>query len=443
MNPTMDHGHGVTADPVAGIFGPWFRMPLFVRIALGLVCGLVLGLALRPMWHDASTSPKLINITDGLAKVSFLIMRALGAIAPPLILLAVVRSLMGTHIKGTAARKLVYLLMLNTIVAIVVGLGVANIIRPGTHVAPVKDAGKPAAVEKHIDPLNDFLNSVPDSLVKPLVENNSIGVIILAISFGMAARKLPAGARESTFNAVSTLFNLVVIVLYWVLELVPLAVFCKVSSLLITGGVDPFKSLAWFVFAVIAALVLQACYYLLRVWWRSWVTPIQLLRGTRDALVMAFSTGSSVATMPLTYDCMTKRVGLNADASSLGVLVGGNFNHDGTALYEAMSALFISQALNVHLSLLQQLIVVVTSMVAAVGAAGIPEAGLVTMTLVFSAVGLPVAQVAMLLPVDWFLDRCRTAINVMGDTSVACLLDGQTQCKPPVEDELALQAATG
>jgi Na+/H+-dicarboxylate symporter len=438
MDATMDHGPEHHSAPPTGILAPWFRIPLFVRIALGLFCGLVLGLSLRPMWHDADTAPKLISLTNGLAKVSFLIMRALGAIAPPLILLAVVRSLMGTHIKGAAAGKLVYLLMLNTIVAIVIGLGVANILRPGTHVSPVKDTSKPTTMEKPIDPLNDFLNSVPDSLVKPLVENNSIGVIILAISFGMAARKLPENARESTFTAVSTVFSLVVIVLYWVLELVPLAVFCKVSSLLITGGVVPFKSLAWFVFAVIGALLLQASYYLFRCWWRSWVTPIQLLRGTRDALVMAFSTGSSVATMPLTYDCMTKRVGLKADSASLGVLVGGNFNHDGTALYEAMSALFISQALNIHLALVQQLIVVVTSMVAAVGAAGIPEAGLVTMTLVFNAVGLPVAQVAMLLPVDWFLDRCRTAINVMGDTSVACLLDGHALAKSSAKEESAL-----
>ncbi len=354
-------------------------------------------------------------------------MRMLGAIAPPLIMLAVIRSLMGTHIKGSAARKLTYLLMLNTTVAIVVGLIVANGLRPGTHVKPVKDDSAASVTPKHMDPLSDFLDSVPDSLVKPLVENNSIGVIILAISFGMAARRLPEGPRASASAAVSTAFNLVVIVLHWVLELVPLAVFCRVAYLLTTGGVDPFKSLAWFVFAVIGALLVQAGYYLLRVWWRSWVSPMQLLGGTRDALVMAFSTGSSVATMPLTYECMTSRVGIKPEAASLGVLVGGNFNHDGTALYEAMSALFVSQALGVHLSLGQQLVVVVTSMVAAVGAAGIPEAGLVTMTLVFNAVGLPVAQVAMLLPVDWFLDRCRTAINVMGDTSVACLLDGSAK----------------
>ena len=111
----------------------------------------------------------------------------------------------------------------------------------------------------------------------------------------------------------------------------------------------------------------------------------------------------------------------------MGALVGSNFNNDGTALYEAMSALFIAQMLGMHLDLAQQLLVVLTSIIASVGAAGIPEAGLVTMTLVFTAVGLPTPFIALLLTVDWFLDRCRTAVNVMGDINVSCLLDGKQQ----------------
>jgi Na+/H+-dicarboxylate symporter len=116
----------------------------------------------------------------------------------------------------------------------------------------------------------------------------------------------------------------------------------------------------------------------------------------------------------------------------LGALVGSNFNNDGTALYEAMSALFIAQVLGINLNLGQQLIVVLTSIFASVGAAGIPEAGLVTMTLVFTAVGLPTEYIAILLTVDWFLDRCRTVVNVMGDMTVSCLLDGQTR-QPSLE----------
>jgi len=184
---------------------------------------------------------------------------------------------------------------------------------------------------------------------------------------------------------------------------------------------------------VILALVLQAGYYLLRIRIGSWVRPVNLVRGTRDALVMAFSTGSSTATMPVTYACLKDRVGLGEQAASMGALVGSNFNNDGTALYEAMAALFIAQSLGQHLTIVQQLIVMLTSIVASVGAAGIPEAGLVTMTLVFEAVGLPREYIGILLTVDWFLDRCRTTINVMGDMNVACLMEGRTRAAKPSE----------
>ena len=142
---------------------------------------------------------------------------------------------------------------------------------------------------------------------------------------------------------------------------------------------------------------------------------------------MAFSTSSSTATMPVTFACLRNNVKLRESSASMGALVGSNFNNDGTALYEAMSALFIAQILDLHLNLSQQFIIAITSIAASVGAAGIPEAGLVTMTMVFSAVELPTEYIAVLLTVDWFLDRCRTVINVMGDITVSCLLDGSTQ----------------
>src|SRR5690606_16993716 len=138
-------------------------------------------------------------------------------------------------------------------------------------------------------------------------------------------------------------------------------------------------------------------------------------RGVRDALVMAFATASSTATLPVTYSCLVRKVKLREASASMGALVGAHFNNDGTALDEAMAALFVAQLIGQDLSLTQQILIVLTSVVASVGAAGIPEAGLVTMTLVFTAVKLPTEYIALLLTVDWFLDRCRTAINVFGD----------------------------
>jgi Na+/H+-dicarboxylate symporter len=197
-------------------------------------------------------------------------------------------------------------------------------------------------------------------------------------------------------------------------------------------GFAPFVSLAAFIVAVLVALLLQACYYLTRVKFGSWVNPLKFLAGGSDAFITAFSTSSSTVTMPITWEVLQAKIGLRESSASLGALVGANFNNDGTALYEAMSALYISQVIGQNLSLGQQLIVVLTSIFASVGAAGIPNAGLVTMTLVFTSVRLPTEYIALLVTVDWFLDRCRTAINVMGDMTVSAVLDGK---KPRSVDE--------
>ena len=241
-------------------------------------------------------------------------------------------------------------------------------------------------------------------------------------------------------QGIGVLFEAVVLVLGWVIKLVPLAVFGIVSQTIALKGFAPFKALGAFVVAVLLALCLQTCFYLVRVRLGSWVKPGQFLAGGQDAFLTAFSTGSSTVTMPVTFRGLLEKVGLRESSASLGALVGSNFNNDGTALYEAMSALFIAQVLGLNLSIDKQFIVVLTSIFASVGAAGIPEAGLVTMTLVFTAVGLPTQYIAILLTVDWFLDRCRTAINVMGDMTVACLLDGK---QPKLEMEPDLEEALG
>jgi Na+/H+-dicarboxylate symporter len=342
-----------------------------------------------------------------------------------LILFAVIRALITANVRGRLAGKLFFLLVLNTVVAILIGLAVANVLRPGRH-------GLLPPGEIHVDtgnPVSQFLDNIPGSVLGPLVNNNVIGVIIIAVAIGIAARKLPPERTASVLHAVNVVFDLIIITLHWIIALVPLAVFGKVVYVVGTQGFEPFKSLAWFIVAVLLGLALQGTYYLLRVQFGCWVRPIDLIRGTRDALVMAFTTASSTATMPVTYENLWKRVGIREESASLGALVGSNFNNDGTALYEAMSALFVAQMMGLNLTLTQQLMVVLTSVVASVGAAGIPEAGLVTMTLVFNAVHLPIGYIALLLPVDWFLDRCRTAINVMGDMNVSCLLDGKTPKK--------------
>jgi Na+/H+-dicarboxylate symporter len=398
----------------SGILSRWNAWPLYWRILLAMVVGAVTGLILGERALVLEIPSKVI-------------LQLLGALAPPLILVAVTHVLMTTEIRGKMALRLAGLLVLNTTVAIIIGLTVANVIKPGAHNTLQVPRVTEGAADQ-INPIDLLVQNVPKSILGPLGDRqNIIGVIVIAVAFGIALRGVKQKSITTVQGLVEVAYQVLLTVLHWIIHLVPIGVFAIVAKVVGTEGFEPFKAMGAFIVAVIVALALQAVWYLVRVRYFSWVRPGDLLRGMRDALVMAFSTGSSTATMPVTYACLKDKVGIREESASMGALVGANFNNDGTALYEAMAALFIAQLIGQDLTFTQQLIIVFTSIIASVGAAGIPEAGLVTMTLVFSAVHLPTQYIGLLLTVDWFLDRCRTTINVLGDVNVSCLLDGRTR----------------
>lgn len=407
--------HSASAHEKPGLIARWQAIPLYLRIVGGCLLGVLVGVLLGPK----------ASMLDGPSR---LVLQLLAALAAPLILVAVVQAIARAELPRGTAPKLLFLLILNTLVAIFIGLMVANVVRPGSWTpaqAPQEDAKK---VERK-DVRELLLDNVPKSLLGPLTDNGKvISVIMLAVASGFALRKLHQHPMAGTaLSLIEFAFEILLVMLHWVIEIIPFAVFGTVASIVGVKGFGDFVRLGGFVVAVLLALCLQFLYYLVRIRFTSWVRPVDAVRGMRDALVMAFSTASSTATMPVTFACLREKVGVRERSASLGALVGANFNNDGTALYEAMAALFIAQTIGQELTLTQQLIVVLTSVVASVGAAGIPEAGLVTMTLVFASVGLPLEYIPILLTVDWFLDRCRTAINVMGDVNVSCVLDGKTR----------------
>ena len=478
------------AADASGPLGWWTRIPLYWRILAGMLLGVALGVLLGER-------------AEVFRPLSHIILQLLGALAPPLILIAVVHVIMTSDIPRSSVAKLAGLLLLNTTVAILIGLSVANLLQPGTWgedsssrptlsgpLEVVDTEGEDTEGEdtegedtegedtegedtegedtegedtegentegentegentegentegentegentegEKAGLFDQLLESVPRSLLGPLGDKqNVIGVIIIAVAFGIAMRSVKTAPLHTLQDFVELAYQTILVVLHWVIELVPIGVLCVVAAVVGTEGFGAFAKLAAFVVAVLLALALQTTWYVLRVQFFSWVSPWKMLWGMRDALVMAFSTDSSTATMPVTYRCLTEEVKVSKNSASLGALVGANFNNDGTALYEAMAALFVAQLLGQHLDLTQQLIVVATSILASVGAAGIPEAGIVTMTLVFTAVGLDVKYIPLLLTVDWFLDRCRTTINVLGDVNVSCILDGRIKPQP-------------
>ncbi len=411
------------------------KFPFFVWIIIGLVLGLLAGIVANLQKGDLS----------GLTVVSGLVLKALQFLATPLILVAVVLSLLRAHISGRSGWKLGWLLMTNTLMAIVIGLVVVNVLRPGDNAS----LGKPTEVEhqrlegkREFNVMEDLVKKlVPKSIGAPFVDNDILAVVIIALGSGFALRAVRRDREHEAGVAtveslLDTGFQVVLKLLHVVFFFVPLAVFCVVAAVVAKDGFGAFAKFAYFVIAVLVALTLQGVFYMTRLRLGSWVRPKRFFRGSLDALTMAFSTASSTATLPVTYRCAVEKIGLRDENARLGTMVGGNLNNDGTALYEAMAALFVAQALGMHLGLGQQLVVVFMAVIASVGAAGIPEAGLVTMMAVFTAVKLPIDYIPLLLTVDWFLDRCRTAMNVMGDLTVASLLDGKTP------DPASLQAAS-
>ncbi|MEI6175273.1 MAG: dicarboxylate/amino acid:cation symporter [Verrucomicrobiota bacterium] len=408
----------------------WQSLPLYVRTLAGMALGALMGV----FWPHAA------EVFKGPSKA---LMGLVQMLAAPVAFFAITHALAGAKIEKGKTPRLIILLVTNTCVAILIGMTVANTLQPGTrrtvtteqqqqvnqektlHAAELEQAGNAAKSTTTADSVGQILDKLPKSLMGPFTDGGSvIGVIVLALLLGLALRQVSPDP-EATVRVLKTFMDAFIMILHWVVQLVPLIVMGVVAEEVATNGFSSFFSLIWLIVAVLLALALQFCYYMIRVRLGSWVRPRDLVKGCRDALAMAFSTASSTATMPVTYECLVANVKVRESSANLGALVGANFNNDGTALYEAMAALFVAQLLGHHLPWDSQLVIVLCAVAASVGAAGIPSAGLITMTLVFTAVGLPLEYSLLLIPIDWFLDRFRTMINVCGDLCVSCVLDGR------------------
>jgi Na+/H+-dicarboxylate symporter len=406
----------------------WQKWPLYLRTLIGMALGASLGLWLGPE-------------AKALAKPGSILMGLVQMLAAPVAFFAIVHALAGAKIEKGKTPHLIRLLITNTIAAIVIGMAVANIIQPGKRNAleaerqqVAEQAGQitdtiQAVQEKArestlTDSIYQILERLPKTVLGPFTDGNVLGVVVLAILLGLALRQVSPDIH-ATATTVKVFMDAFITILHWVVQLVPFIVMGVVAAEVGDNGFSSFFNLLWLVVAVMLALGLQFVYYMTRIQLQSWVTPRLLLRHCRDALVMAFSTSSSTATMPVTYECLRTNLKLRKQSANLGALVGANFNNDGTALYESMAALFIAQLYGMELGFTQQLVIVLCAMAASLGAAGIPSSGVLTMTLVLTAVGLPLEYSLLLIPIDWFLDRFRTMINVCGDLCVACVLDGK------------------
>ncbi|WP_240911179.1 dicarboxylate/amino acid:cation symporter [Paludisphaera soli] len=391
-------------------------LPLYVWVVMAVGIAIPIGLA----WGEGARALELLPN---------LIMRALTALAAPLVVMAILHAIVTNDIRGRQGAMMMFLYLINTIVAMLIGLGLSNLIRPGLG-ASLGDAGGSAAPIAQKSASELVVELIPRSIGEAFATNNIAQLVVLTLALGIGLVKIRNAHREAgreefqtVVNLLSIGFELLMKVLLWVVALVPFAVLGVVASRVgQPDGMRIFLSLIWLILVVVLGLGCQVCWYLLQMAVFARMSPLRFLGGAADVMANTFSTASTAATIPITLKSLG-RMGVSRQSSQLCACIGTNFNNDGTALYQATAALFMAQALGFTLSLTDQILVVMTTLVASVGAGGIPSGSFVTMPLIFAAVRLPADKIPILLTIDWFLDRCRTTSNVLGDMTVAVLLD--------------------
>lgn len=329
---------------------------------------------------------------------------------------------------------------LTTIISATIGLIMVNLVRPGAGLRLSFASGAETLSENPPSVTDLILRVVPTNPIEAMAQFDVLGMLFFTILVALAILKLGRERAHTLFAFFEGVNDVVYVLIGWVMSLAPIGVGCLLAYFI--GVQDPAylgglaQSLGKFALCVIAGLLIHFVVLTLLVSWLGRTDPLAFLRGSTAFLTTAFSTASSSATMPVTLSSLSE-MGISKRIYGFVIPVGATANMDGTALYEAAAAIFFAQAFGVHLTLGQQVVVVFTAMLAAVGAAGIPSAGLVTMALVLTAVGLPLSGIGLLLAIDRPLDMMRTALNVYGDATASRVVQTWNPGIRADEDEAA------
>tara|TARA_B100001250_G_scaffold398625_1_gene407097 strand:+ start:3998 stop:5227 length:1230 start_codon:yes stop_codon:yes gene_type:complete len=319
----------------------------------------------------------------------------------------------------------------SSLLAIVVGLVLVNAIRPGDG-ADLGLQQTPDQLEESVSKFGDtpgdaverlLLDVVPSNPFHALSEGIILQVILFCLLFGYFTTRLEPEHRDPILGFFNSAFGVMMKMTQFIISFAPIGIFALVSNTVAKTGIDAFSNLGLYAFTVVAALAVHACLTLPAIMYLvAGINPIKHIKSMAPALLTAFSTSSSSATLPLTMQSLERRAGVSNKVSSFVAPLGATINMDGTALYECIAAMFIAQAYGIELSAMQQGLVVITALLASIGAAGIPMAGLVMLSVILTAVGLPLEGLGIILAVDRILDMCRTTVNVWSDSTGAAVV---------------------
>jgi len=392
------------------------------RILLGILAGAIIGLFL----NQTAQEEIVFVAVPILDLISGIFLRLLRMIVVPLVAASVfigVTSVGSSAILAKIGYRTGAYYLLTSLIAIVTGLVFVNLLRPGVgaNVDMGDMTGSEVATPDSVIDL--ILRVIPTNPVQALATYDMLGIIFFMIFLGVFTLRVGADKTGALQSFMQNLYDISIAIVEFVIKLAPIGVLCLVAKLVQSTGVDVFIPLMKYVVTATLALAfhmfvnLQIIYYLV-----THKSPFQYMSRLAPALLTAFSSASSAATLPLTMSCAEKG-GVNPKTTSLVLPLGATVNMDGTALYEGLAVLFIAQVLGVELTLFQQMVVLLTALMVSIGAAGIPHAGLVMMVIILDAVGLPIEATGMIWAVDRVVDMMRTSVNVWSDAVCAAIID--------------------
>lgn len=430
---------------------PILRLKLHWQILIALALAVIVGLLVGEDGNLLGVT--FYAIFDFIGQ---LFLNALKMLIVPLIVSSIIVGVAGVGDSDNLGRlggKTIGYYALTSFLAILVGLAVVNLIQPGVVEGNAEDVFGLSANASELeaqfadkgadDIVAIFLRMVPTNIVAAASTAQMLGLIFFSILYGFFMTRIDnqyAGAQYSFFNG---MFQIMMKITDLVMRFAPLGVFALVAKTVASTGLEAFIPLAQFFLTVVLALGIHFAVTLpLLLRFLGSVSPLRHYRAVSPALLTAFSTASSSATLPLTMECVEKNAGVSNRTTSFVLPLGATVNMDGTALYECVAVIFIAQAYGIELGLATQLTVVLLALMTSIGVAGIPAASLVAIAIILSAVGLPLEGIGLILAVDRILDMTRTAVNVAGDSAGAVIIAKSEGEEGILEDDVP-QHVTG
>jgi Na+/H+-dicarboxylate symporter len=414
------------------------KIALHWQILGAIVLAIVVGYFVKSATTDDFT-PNLFG-TSFITMFDFvgtLFLNALKMIIVPLITSSIIVGVAGIgpggNLGALGGRTLMFYAT-TTLAAILVGLFIINAVQPG--ISDGVPAGEMLALEADTTDISSkvegrgvgdvaavFLRMIPPNVLDAAVNGNMLGLIFFAILFGYFMTHLAHQFAEPLFNFWNAVFHVMMSMTEFIMKFAPIGVFALVAEVMSTAGFSAAKPLAIFAICVLAALAVHAFITLpLLLRFVGRVKPYKTMAGASPAMLTAFSTASSSATLPITMDSLEDNVGVSNKVSSFVLPLGATVNMNGTALYECAAAVFLAQAYGLELSFGVQFTIVVIALLTSIGVAGVPSASLVAIAIILAAVGLPVEAIGVLMVFDRILDMCRTSVNVWGDACCATIV---------------------